>query len=49
MVQSSRTPVVDMTACDTETDHDSDNSAPADALLPRVWNEVSVEEFDTAT
>ena len=47
MVQSSRTPVVDMTACDTETDHDSDNSAPADAPPPRVWNEASVEESDT--
>ena len=47
VVQSSRTPVVDMTACDTETDHDSDNSAPADAPPPRVWNEASVEESDT--
>ena len=47
VVQSSRTPVVDMTAFDTETDHDSDNPAPADAPPPRVWNEASVEESDT--
>ena len=30
--------IVDMTACDTEIDHDSDNSAPADAPPPRVRN-----------
>ena len=36
--------IVDMTACDTETDHDGDNSAPADALPPRVWNEASVTD-----
>ena len=47
VVQSSRTPVVDMIACDTETDHDSNNSAPADAPLPRVWNEASLVESDT--
>ena len=47
VVQSSRTPVVDMTACDTEIDHDSDNSAPPDAPPPRVWNEASVEESNT--
>ena len=38
MVQSSRTPVVDMTALDTDTDTDLDtnNSAPADSPPPRV-------------
>ena len=43
VVQSSRAPVVDMTACDTEIDHDSNNSAPPDAPPPRVWNEASEE------
>ena len=47
LVQSGRTPVVDMTACDTEIDHDSDNSALSDAPPQRVWNEASVEKSDT--
>ena len=48
MVQSSRTPVIDMTAFDTENDHDSDNSAPTDAPPPRVWNEAQDLEGDVA-
>ena len=48
VVQSSRTPVVDMTALDTDTDPDTDNFAPADAPPPRVWNEGSArQESDT--
>ena len=36
-----------MTAFDSDTDLDCDNSALADAPPPRVWNEASVEEPDT--
>ena len=40
VVQSSETPVVDMTALDTDIDPDTVNSALQDPPPPPVWNEV---------